>query len=46
MTVGKSNKAWDIRYSAMKPGKRTSESGKTYYETRTNRTDVKPKKRL
>ena len=30
---------YDKRYSAKKPGKRTSESGNTYYENRPNRSD-------
>jgi len=30
---------YDLRYSAKKPGKRTSASGNTYYENRANRSD-------
>ena len=30
---------YDKRYSALKPGKRTSDSGNTYYEYRENRMD-------
>ena len=30
---------YDLRYSANKPGKRTSASGNTYYESRPNRSD-------
>ena len=30
---------YDKRYSAKKPGKRTSASGNTYYESRPNRSD-------
>ena len=30
---------YDLRYSAKKPGKRTSASGNTYYESRPNRSD-------
>jgi hypothetical protein len=32
-------KDYDLRYSAKKPGKRTSASGNTYYESRPNRSD-------
>jgi hypothetical protein len=32
-------KDYDMRYSAKKPGKRTSASGNTYYENRANRSD-------
>jgi len=38
--TGKSNKSRDRRYSARKPGKRRSGSGKIYYEYRKNRTDI------
>ena len=31
---------YDLRYSAKKPGKRTSASGNTYYENRGNRSDT------
>ena len=37
--TGSSNKKYDERVSAMKPGKRTSASGGVYYERRSNRTD-------
>jgi len=33
------NKSLDLKYSAQKPGKRKSASGKTYYESRENRSD-------
>lgn len=37
--VGKSNKARDEVRDALMPGKRISKSGKTYWETRKNRSD-------
>jgi hypothetical protein len=37
--TGLSNKKFDIKLQAKKPGKRTSKSGKTYYEYRENRSD-------
>lgn len=43
--TGKSSKAIDAKRVAKKPGKRRSASGKTYYEYRANRTDLKPRKR-
>ncbi len=36
----------DVARRAKSKGKRTSKTGKTYYEYRTNRTDVKPKDKL
>lgn len=37
---GKSNKALDAKRKAKPPGKRRSKSGKTYYESRRNRSDM------
>jgi hypothetical protein len=37
--TGSSNKKYDERFNAMKPGKRTSASGNVYYERRADRTD-------
>ena len=37
--TGTSNKARDIKRTAKAPGKRTSASGRTYYESRKNRSD-------
>lgn len=42
----KTNIFYDERIMAMYPGKRVSNSGKTYWETRKNRTDIDKKKRL
>jgi hypothetical protein len=42
--TGSSNKKADAARKAMPPGKRTSASGKTYTETRKNRTDKKGSK--
>jgi hypothetical protein len=42
--TGSSNKLYDAARKAMPPGKRTSASGKTYTETRKNRTDKKGSK--
>ena len=36
---GKSNKVYDTREKAMTPGKRVSENGNVYFETRKNRSD-------
>lgn len=36
---GKSNKYYDERRKAQLPGKRISKNGKTYWETRKNRSD-------
>jgi len=44
--TGKTVKRKDVKRSALKPGKRLSKSGKTYYETRKNRSDKDKRKRL
>jgi hypothetical protein len=44
--TGKSKTAADKKRTALKPGKRKSRSGKIYYETRKNRSDVNPRVRL
>jgi len=38
--IGKSNKYYDSRRPAIAPGKRISRTGKTYWETRKNRSDM------
>ena len=38
--VGKSVKAVDEKRKALQPGKRVSKNGKTYWETRKNRSDA------
>jgi hypothetical protein len=43
--TGRSNTAMDAKRKAKKPGKRLSAAGKTYYEYRANRTDLKPRKK-
>jgi len=43
---GTSNKVWDLKYRALKPGKRISKNGKVYWEYRTNRSDAKPETKL
>ncbi len=40
MKSKKYNKKLDKKYKAKHPGKRKSNSGKTYYEYRKNRSDV------
>jgi hypothetical protein len=37
--TGTSNRIYDVLIQAKKPGKRVSKSGKTYYESRANRSD-------
>lgn len=37
--TGSSSKIFDLRHQAMKPGKRTTSWGTTYYESRANRSD-------
>lgn len=44
--IGKSNRSKDSKLKAKLPGKRTSKTGKTYYERRKNRSDKNRKKRL
>jgi len=44
--IGKSNIFLDLRYAALKPGKRISASGKRYYEYRANRSDKNRERRL
>lgn len=44
--TGKTNIIPDRHVLAMKPGKRMSKTGHVYWETRKNRTDVIPKKKL
>lgn len=39
--VGKSNKSRDKKREALMPGKRISKTGKVYWETRKNRSDLK-----
>lgn len=39
--VGSSNKVRDTVRKALRPGKRISKTGKTYWETRKNRSDSK-----
>tara|TARA_Y100000310_G_scaffold301941_1_gene338819 strand:+ start:207 stop:395 length:189 start_codon:yes stop_codon:yes gene_type:complete len=41
-----SNTAMDKEIEAMFPGKRMSKSGKIYWETRKNRSDINPKSGL
>jgi hypothetical protein len=38
--IGKSSKYYDERRGAIAPGKRISRTGKTYWETRKNRSDM------
>ena len=42
--VGSSSKVIDSRRKALLPGKRFSKSGKTYWETRKNRSDARDSK--
>ncbi len=42
--VGKTDKIEDAKRKALLPGKRISKTGKTYWETRANRSDAKGKK--
>jgi hypothetical protein len=42
----KSNYLADVMRSAIYPGKRVSKTGQIYWETRKNRTDLNPKKRI
>ena len=44
--LGRTNESIDKMIEALKPGKRLSESGNTYWERRKNRSDKDPKKRL
>lgn len=44
--TGKTNIPEDRKIRAMQGGKRISKTGKVYWETRKNRSDVVPKKRL
>ena len=44
--TGRTNVAVDQTIKAMKPGKRISATGNVYWETRKNRSDVNPSKRL
>lgn len=44
--TGKSKTSADKKLLARFPGKRRSKSGKTYYESRRNRSDVNRKKKL
>jgi len=39
--VGTSNKKRDLNRKALMPGKRISKTGKVYWETRKNRSDLK-----
>ena len=39
--IGTTIKAIDVMRKALKPGKRISKSGKIYYESRKNRSDLK-----
>ena len=43
---GKSVRSADRKRTALKPGLRISKSGKKYWETRRNRSDLSRKKRL
>ena len=43
---GKTNKSIDRELTALKPGKRVSKTGNTYFESRKNRSDLNPKTRL
>ena len=43
--TGSSSKKADAKRTALKPGKRRSASGSTYYEYRANRSDLKPRKK-
>lgn len=44
--TGKSHTASDRKLKAKPPGRRTAASGNRYTETRRNRADAKPSKRL
>ena len=44
--TGKSVKSADKSRTAMKPGKRKAKSGRTYWETRANRSDRNKRTRL
>lgn len=44
--TGKSSRAWDKMFRALKPGKRKSSKGKVYYEHRRNRSDLHPAQHL
>jgi hypothetical protein len=44
--VGIANYLWDIRYGALRPGRRVSKKGRIYYEYRKNRSDINTKRRL
>lgn len=39
--IGKTIKSIDVKRIALPPGKRISKTGKTYYEKRKNRSDLK-----
>ena len=41
--VGRSNKSYDKKRTALPPGKRISKNGKIYWETRKNRSDAQGK---
>ena len=43
---GKSVKKYDVRVRALKPGKRISKTGKSYYEYRRNHADLHPAQKL
>ncbi|MGC9309800.1 MAG: hypothetical protein ACP5D2_03855 [Candidatus Nanoarchaeia archaeon] len=43
---GKSNFLRDIKRQALAPGKRISKTGKIYWETRRNRSDLLPKRKI
>ena len=43
---GKTNIPIDRERSALQPGKRKSRTGKTYWETRANRSDISDVKKL
>lgn len=45
-TGSKSNLIVDREKTALKPGKRLSKTGHIYWETRKNRSDVFPKKKI
>lgn len=43
---GRTNRESDLKYVASEPGERRSKTGKIYWETRQNRSDIDPAVRL
>ena len=44
--LGQTEVVWDLRKTALEPGKRISKRGNIYYEYRRNRSDKDPRKRI